>query len=60
MRFEHTDVWGFEHALRGMRNPLESWEKLDSYCGLVGNSDTKLSTVVAIYVNHPPLRCFAS
>lgn len=31
MKFEHTDVWGFEHAIRGMRNPLESWDKSDSY-----------------------------
>lgn len=30
MKFEKTEVWGFEHALRGMRNPLESWNKSDS------------------------------
>lgn len=30
MRFENTEVWGFKHALRGMRNPLESWAKSDS------------------------------
>lgn len=30
MKFENTEVWGFEHALRGMRNPLESWKKSDS------------------------------
>lgn len=30
MKFEHTEVWGFKHALRGMRNPKESWEKSDS------------------------------
>lgn len=30
MKFEKTEVWGFEHALRGMRNPLESWAKSDS------------------------------
>ena len=30
MKFENTDVWGFEHALRGMRNPLNSWSKSDS------------------------------
>ena len=30
MRFENTQVWGFSHALRGMRNPLESWAKSDS------------------------------
>ena len=28
---EHVDVWGFQHAIRGMRNPLNSWGKSDSY-----------------------------
>ena len=33
MKFENTEVWGFEHALRGMRNPMNSWDKSDSsYC----------------------------
>ena len=31
MKFEKTEVFNFEGALRGMRNPLESWEKSDSY-----------------------------
>ena len=30
MVFKNTEVWGFRHALRGMRNPLESWGKSDS------------------------------
>lgn len=30
MKFENTQVWGFEHAIRGMRNPLNSWAKSDS------------------------------
>lgn len=30
MKFENTEVWGFEHALRGMRNPKNSWDKSDS------------------------------
>lgn len=30
MKFENTSVWGFEHALRGMRNPKESWARSDS------------------------------
>lgn len=30
IKFENTDFWGFEHALRGMRNPLNSWDKSDS------------------------------
>lgn len=31
MKFEHTEVFNFEGALRGMRNPKESWQKIDSY-----------------------------
>ena len=34
MKFENTEVWGFKHAIRGMRNPLESWDKSDSGCKL--------------------------
>lgn len=30
MKFEHTEVWGFEHAIRGMRNPMNSWDKSDN------------------------------
>lgn len=33
MKFENTEVWGFEHALRGMRNPKESWDRSDSHYG---------------------------
>lgn len=28
--FDNTQVFGWEAAIRGMRNPLESWEKSDS------------------------------
>ena len=34
MKFENTDVWGFEHAIRGMRNPMNSWERSDTTYGL--------------------------
>ena len=33
MKFENTEVWGFEHSLRGMRNPKNSWHKSDSHYG---------------------------
>ena len=33
MKFENTEVWGFEHAIRGMRNPMNSWDKSDSWYG---------------------------
>ena len=28
---DNPEVWGFEHAIRGMRNPLNSWSRSDSY-----------------------------
>lgn len=31
IKFEHTEVLGWEHAIRGMRNPMNSWEKSDSW-----------------------------
>lgn len=30
IRFEHTDVVGWKHAIRGMRNALNSWKNSDS------------------------------
>ena len=43
IKFEHPEVWGWEHAIRGMRNPLNSWERSDSYpavdCGKCGIID---------------------
>ena len=30
IKIENTDVLGWEHAIRGMRNPLNSWDKSDS------------------------------
>ncbi len=31
IKIEKTDVYGWESAIRGMRNPLNSWEKSDSF-----------------------------
>ena len=31
IKFEKAEVWGFEHAIRGMRNPMNSWDRSDSY-----------------------------
>lgn len=47
MKFENTQVWGFEHALRGMRNPMNSWAKSDSAAGedgfVIGENDLGLA-----------------
>lgn len=47
MRFENTNVMNMENAIRGMRNPLASWDKSDSYtddgCFFLGEKDLILA-----------------
>lgn len=49
MEIKNTEVYGFEAALRGMRNPLNSWDNSDSYYNkennqyVIGNNDMKLA-----------------
>ena len=35
LKIENTDVLGWENAIRGMRNPMNSWEKSDSGIGCI-------------------------
>lgn len=45
IKFEHTEVMGWEAAVRGMRNPMNSWGKSDSglcedfQCGYLSGKD---------------------
>lgn len=38
----NIDVWGFRHAIRGARNPMNSWEKSDSDGLHIGAADIDL------------------
>ena len=48
IKIENVDVYGFEAAIRGMRNPLNSWDKSDSSENFItdnydiGENDLKL------------------
>lgn len=39
IKLENTEVVGWEHAIRGMRNPMNSWEKSDSGFGCGNNNE---------------------
>ena len=40
LKIENFEVLGWEHAIRGMRNPMNSWDKSDSHsCGTCGDCD---------------------
>ena len=48
MKFENTEVSGWSAAFRGMRNPLESWDRSDSYQDnvlgfVIGEKDMELA-----------------
>ncbi len=38
IKLERTDVFNLENAIRGARNPMNSWDKSDSYWGCRPNS----------------------
>ena len=51
IKFENVEIYGWEAAIRGMRNPKNSWEKSDTifdgdkWC--IGDNDLKLMTSLA-------------
>ena len=42
LEVKNTDVWGFEHAIRGARNPMNSWDKSDSGLVTMNEADVEL------------------
>ena len=38
IKFENTEVCGIRHAIRGMRNAMNSWNKSDSYEDIIYNT----------------------
>ena len=51
IKLERTDVMNFENAIRGARNPLNSWERSDSYIEdgrfIFGENDLTLAKKLA-------------
>lgn len=65
IRIEMADVYGWESAIRGMRNPMNSWDKSDSNfecmdcegCYYVNDSNVERSEyAVNTWCNHQALR----
>ena len=49
VKVEKVDVYGWEAAVRGMRNPMNSWERSDSLfdVGVIGDNDHNLMMKLA-------------
>jgi hypothetical protein len=50
IKIENAEVFGWEAAIRGMRNPLNSWEKSDSYWTHVEDPQTHETANYAFFV----------
>ena len=46
MKFENTHTYNFEGSFKGMRNPMNSWDRSDSYFGLADIYNTDALTDV--------------
>ena len=47
MDFKNTKVYNFEGAFHGMRNPMNSWDKSDSYFGITDICDGNVLNDIA-------------
>ena len=56
IKTEHTEVVGFEHAIRGMRNSHNSWDKSDSYYTYVEDEHTLQRAPFEFFVGDEDLK----
>ena len=59
MKFEHTQVFNFQGAFRGLRNPKNSWDRSDSFFGIIPIDSYDYESEVAdkwIGFSHPQLK----
>ena len=56
IKIENVDVYGWEAAIRGARNPMNSWDKSDSYYTSVTDCDMPLTVNHEYFVGDNDLR----
>ena len=47
LTIENVEIFGYKAAIRGMRNPMNSWSKSDSNADLIGQNDEQLLLALA-------------
>ena len=45
LKIENVDIFGWDAAIRGLRNPMNSWDKSDSGWGIVDQIDTGVEPI---------------
>ena len=56
IRIEHTEVSGWNAAIRGMRNPHDSWDKSDSYWTLIEDPETHQTARFEFFMGEEDLK----
>lgn len=56
LKLEHTEVFGWNAAIRGMRNPMNSWEKSDSYWTYIEDAETLETAPFQFFLGDSDLR----
>lgn len=56
IKFENTEVFNWEGAIRGMRNPLTSWAKSDSYATHIEDNETMETAKYEYFIGENDLK----
>ena len=56
LKIENAEVFGFEAAIRGMRNPMNSWDKSDSYWTHIEDAETGQTAKFEFFVGDNDLQ----
>lgn len=60
IKLECAEVFGWEAAIRGARNPKNSWDKIDSYWTHIENPDTKNTANFEYFIGKNDLKLMKS
>lgn len=60
IKIEHTEVFGWSAAIRGMRNPMNSWDKSDSYWTHMEDAETLETAPFQFFLGENDLKLMKS
>ena len=55
IKIEHTEVFGWDAAIRGCRNPMNSWNRMDSYWTHIEDAETGQTAKFEFFVGENDL-----
>lgn len=60
IKLEHTEIFGWNAAIRGMRNPMNSWDKSDSYWTHIEDAETLETAPFQFFLGENDLKLMKS